>query len=404
MMMPSITEQQAFLQDGYDALAADVWSLGIMAFVLVCGRLPFRAAAAYSRTFRSFVHATQPHALGDAVMCPHSDLWRDDARAAHQARQRGERCPLQWSWPPHLSPSFVELVSACLRVRADERPSMAELKSFAWFTQPLQAAAPHVLSVATPQTAAVPAGLSKGPEAILHSKSTATEGSSPMPSPMSAAACGLAVISVPSAASTFGSNAAVEQHTNSTTSSLKHNSTAVTVTVSAAGLPQGGREPCAGLHEAPQAPAQSFLPALHPTHRSTTTAVAVAGGKRAAAGCDRPPGSMLGIRAPRAAEDEGGGVGSPLPRLVGSERTVAPSSPLRRSAPGRGGVLASSPAPLSALQWDDDAVATTTSLLATVVAAAHGTDTESMVFTSHMGTLGMSALEVVCEAPGIGSW
>ena len=145
----SVRDQQALhsaFNGGYDAFAADVWSFAITVFTLVYGREPFRAAFPHSSTYRAFVHATQPHVLRDAVMCPDSGaFWAAEAQHLPQVATGGslavrlsvsDMVPPSWCWPDCFSPALVHLLGGCLRVREGERFSMEEVAAHPWFKNP----------------------------------------------------------------------------------------------------------------------------------------------------------------------------------------------------------------------------------------------------------------------------
>lgn len=112
-------------QQGYDAHAADVWSFGVMLYVLASGVCPFRSSCIGDGRFRSYVATEQRHVLDDAICAPSSPQWQKD----------GERIP-RWRWPRAFSAAFVDLLRCCLQVRSNERISMADLLKHPWFTRP----------------------------------------------------------------------------------------------------------------------------------------------------------------------------------------------------------------------------------------------------------------------------
>ncbi len=136
-------------QAGYDAFAADVWSFGITLFTLIYGREPFRAAFVHSSTFRAFVRATQPHVLGDAIMCPASEaFWASSTAQQHTPPLLQSSChtththlahqaaAVSWAWPECFSPALTHLLAGCLRVRQRERLTMEQVVTHPWFKNP----------------------------------------------------------------------------------------------------------------------------------------------------------------------------------------------------------------------------------------------------------------------------
>ena len=123
---------------GYDAFAADVWSVGVLLFVAFAGTFPFRSGCIASRRFREFVKATQPHVLQDFIMCPSSAVWTSNqaAEGGAPAAPFTDTDGGAWQWPETLSPGLVHLISQCLRVREGERPSMAEVRDHPWWQSP----------------------------------------------------------------------------------------------------------------------------------------------------------------------------------------------------------------------------------------------------------------------------
>jgi serine/threonine protein kinase len=94
---PEVTPPRSGLQ-GY-GLAADLWSAGVCAFVMMCGQYPFQAA-----------DETQLMALlhrGPAVCMDHA------------------------AWA-RVSPAGRDLVARLLRVDAEARPTAAEALEHAW--------------------------------------------------------------------------------------------------------------------------------------------------------------------------------------------------------------------------------------------------------------------------------
>jgi len=112
-------------QQGYDAHAADVWSFGVMLYVLASGVCPFRSSCIGDGRFRSYVATEQRHVLDDAICAPSSPQWQKD----------GDRIP-RWRWPRAFSAAFVDLLRCCLQVRSSERILMADLLKHPWFTRP----------------------------------------------------------------------------------------------------------------------------------------------------------------------------------------------------------------------------------------------------------------------------
>ncbi len=384
LLVPVACEREALLQCGYDSMAADVWSFGIMTYVLVCGKLPFRAAAAYSRTFRNFVRATQPHALRDAVLCPASKVWLEDAALQRQAKQGATPGILEWKWPEHVSQSLVELLTACLRVRADERPSMEQLKSFDWFTQPLRPYDPSAPLGSTVVARDIQMPW-RPPASLRTSCSTATDDGSPMASPTSAVPT-THTTATTSMVSANSSNTNCQQQQAQTTASTPKRTSATSTSLKGWPVSRSSRS----LHTAAITSDHSAgtgtggggrLPAISSSSQSSTTSTIQGQSAAAGSSSSAPPSGLSPIKCREEQEKQAGagGFSSPLPRLVDSERATAPSSSLQRAArpctsnvdSGPLGVATRSCA--ASADTDQEPIANTSSMLATVSAAAHST-------------------------------
>jgi len=140
-MWPTKGAPRNVLEGGYDACTADVWSYGISLLVLATGKIPFRAASPISKTFRSFVRATQPHVLAEheVLIAPQAEEWGcSDVLGAHADgdSSRGGGADPPWAWPRGFSPALIHLLRGCLAVRPQERFSMQQVKSHPWFGDP----------------------------------------------------------------------------------------------------------------------------------------------------------------------------------------------------------------------------------------------------------------------------
>jgi serine/threonine protein kinase len=105
----------------YNAYGADVWSWAVTVYVLGSHKVPFKKAHVSDYRFRAFLAATQGFALEDAA-----------ADVSGHRRLTARESSYTWSWPSHFSQSLVQLLSACMRFRADERPSMAWVLQHPW--------------------------------------------------------------------------------------------------------------------------------------------------------------------------------------------------------------------------------------------------------------------------------
>ncbi len=168
---------RSILEGGYDACRADVWSFGVSLLVLATGKIPFRAASAISKTFRSFVRVTQPHVLveEDPLVAPSAPHWASPAASLSPTSRGGAGSPppgpsqgggeTAWSWPRGFSPALIHLLRGCLAVRPSERFTMEQVTSHPWFGDPswsppeqaVQALAGVQPAAATPSHDASPA-------------------------------------------------------------------------------------------------------------------------------------------------------------------------------------------------------------------------------------------------------
>ncbi len=123
---------------GYNPFAADVWSFGVMLFLCVTGRFPFKSASLSCPKFRSFVRFTQPEVIDSHPLLKGGvGIWEEGGAPHSTSGLDSSKPPLkQWRWPSALSPALVDLLQWCLRVRAEERPSMQAVTGHPWFAQP----------------------------------------------------------------------------------------------------------------------------------------------------------------------------------------------------------------------------------------------------------------------------
>ena len=87
---------EILLGDSYDATKVDIWSLGVILFMLVCGRLPFQ-------------EANDSETLARIMDC-------------------------SYSLPAHLSPACRGLIDKLLRRKPEERASLDDILQDAWLT------------------------------------------------------------------------------------------------------------------------------------------------------------------------------------------------------------------------------------------------------------------------------
>ena len=94
---PNYVSPEVLDGEGYDGRKSDIWTLGVILYVLATGKLPF----------------------DESTM---SELFAAIQRASYKP------------FPTGLSSSFKDLVSKLLRANPRERPQIAEIQDHEWFT------------------------------------------------------------------------------------------------------------------------------------------------------------------------------------------------------------------------------------------------------------------------------
>ncbi|CAE7942324.1 unnamed protein product [Symbiodinium sp. KB8] len=152
-LWPNSRVRKALMAARYNSYSADVWSFAITVCVLVTGKVPFRQASASCSGFRAFVRATQPQVLQDAIMAPAAPVWakdEDKARSRVQSPEGGGDTGGHdaFRWPCAISNALEDLLLRCLRVRESERPTILQIASHPWFSNPMWVPAEPVLQPA----------------------------------------------------------------------------------------------------------------------------------------------------------------------------------------------------------------------------------------------------------------
>ena len=98
---PNYVAPEVLLDQGYDGMAADVWSAGVILYVLLAGYLPF-----------------------DEVSMV--DLFRKIVK-------------VEFTYPPHFSPEAIDLLNRILTRQVENRATMAEIQRHPWMTKGLPA-------------------------------------------------------------------------------------------------------------------------------------------------------------------------------------------------------------------------------------------------------------------------
>ena len=101
----------------YNGHSADIFSTGVVLFILTVGYIPFRAATPSDRYFHLLCHGQRDK---NGLV---TEYWN------HFAATRS-KCPNQ---PPPLSTSFKSLLQHILAPEPHLRPSLREIKRSAWF-------------------------------------------------------------------------------------------------------------------------------------------------------------------------------------------------------------------------------------------------------------------------------
>ena len=120
---PDRRMRKAMATGAYNGFAADAWSFGVTLFAMASGRTMWRVALPHCSTFRSFVLLTQPDSVQYHVMGPQSRLWHEAGGNAFE-------------WPSFFSPALRHLITWCLMVNPNDRPSMQQVANHPWFTCP----------------------------------------------------------------------------------------------------------------------------------------------------------------------------------------------------------------------------------------------------------------------------
>ena len=103
---------------------ADVWAYGITLFVLHFGKFPFRKAAASDWRFRQYARWADPDNLDVSACAPHSAYWDNP----------DERESKPYRWPRGTPHALAHLIRSCLRLHPEDRISMRDVVTHAWYT------------------------------------------------------------------------------------------------------------------------------------------------------------------------------------------------------------------------------------------------------------------------------
>ena len=108
--IPDFTAPEVILQMGGDPMCSDVWSCGVVLYVMLCGRYPFTGT-----TFNNIPNlSTQDF----GAIC---------------GRIQGPEYVL----PPDLSDGCCDLIRRCLVVNPENRVTIAGILSHLWFREAL---------------------------------------------------------------------------------------------------------------------------------------------------------------------------------------------------------------------------------------------------------------------------
>ena len=108
----------------YDAFGGDVWSWAITVYVMASSKIPFEEAHIRDPTFVAFLHTTQPWAVAA------HPVWSTLAGLGYAAART-----VRWRWPRSFSPALVELLSSCMRVDPNQRPTMEQVLQHPWMQE-----------------------------------------------------------------------------------------------------------------------------------------------------------------------------------------------------------------------------------------------------------------------------
>ncbi len=147
------SEAAASASSEYNAYATDVWSWAVTVYVLATRKVPFKHAHVSDYRFRSFLASTQAYVLSDSA-----------ADCSHLPALTAREATYVWKWPEHFSPELVELLSACMRFRAEERPSMAWVLQHRWVQTPVPQQQDTAVAAAHSPSAALRAWMTPAPE------------------------------------------------------------------------------------------------------------------------------------------------------------------------------------------------------------------------------------------------
>jgi serine/threonine protein kinase len=103
---------------------ADVWSFGVALYVGATGRWPFGTAdEEVDRAFGAFLKVTGQAQTGDGPI----------AASPPTVETATQLSSGQWRWPRLMGEQLKEVIALCLQVRADRRPTAAQLQELPWF-------------------------------------------------------------------------------------------------------------------------------------------------------------------------------------------------------------------------------------------------------------------------------